>query len=112
MKDNTYVVQDGNRYRVVIFLNDDLSSVEWGTVVQDWKTLKNFTKNYVEFYVTNPWIINVTAKDSYGNELKDTLDIRQYIPGYNIDKEEEWSGSVEESTEIEITDNWTWEIVE
>ena len=94
LKDNTYVIQDGNRYRVVVLFNDDLSSVEWWTIVQDWKTLKTFTKNYAEFYMTTPWIVNITAKDSYWNELKDMLDIRQYISGYDVNNEE-WTTSNE-----------------
>lgn len=106
LKDNTYVAQDGNRYRVVIFLNDDLSSVEWWTVSQDWKVLKNFTKNYAELYMTNPGVVSITAKDSFWNELKDTLDIRQYIPWYEINNVEEWSN--EEWT----SNNEEWEVVE
>ena len=82
LKDNTYVIKEGEKYRVVVFLNDNLSSVEWWTIVQDGKVLKTFTKNYAEFYVTNPWIVSITAKDSYWNELKDTLDITAYIPDY------------------------------
>ena len=87
LRENTYVVQDGNRYRVVLFLNDNLSSVEWGSVSQDWKVLKSFTKNYVEFYINTPWVVNISAKDSYGNELNDELDIRQYISWYEINDE-------------------------
>lgn len=89
MKDNTYVVQEWNRYRVVLFFNDTLSSVEWGNISQDGKTLKTFNKNYVEFYVTTPGIVNIVAKDSYGNELKDSLDIRTFIPWYEIPNVEE-----------------------
>jgi hypothetical protein len=96
IKDSTYVAKEGNKYWVVIFLNDDLSSVEWWNVTQDGRTLKTFTKNYAEFYVTNPWVLNITAKDSYGNTLNDTLDIRQYIPWYEINDEVE---STEETWE-------------
>lgn len=82
MKDKTYVVKEWDRYRVVIVINDDLSGVEWWTISQDWKTLKSFSKNYAEFYVTNPGIVSISAKDSYWNALNDTLDIRDYIEWY------------------------------
>ena len=98
IKDSTYVAKEGNKYWVVIFLNDKLSSVEWWSVTQDGRVLKTFTKNYAEFYVTNPGVLNITAKDSYGNTLNDTLDIREYIPGYQA--------PVEESNE---TTEETWE---
>ena len=52
--------------------------------------------------MTTPWIINVTAKDSYWNELKDTLDIRQFIPWYEI-PEEEWTSN---NGEWEAENNW------
>ena len=82
MKDKTYVVKDWNKYRVVIVINDDLSGVEWGTVSQDGKTINTFKKNYAEFYMTTPWVVSISAKDSYGNQLNDTLDIRNYIEWY------------------------------
>jgi hypothetical protein len=89
LRENTYVIQDWNRYRVVLFFNDDLSSVEWWSITQDWKLIKSFTKNYVEFYVSNPWVISIECKDSFWNVLKDSLDIRDYIEWYV--KEEEVS---------------------
>jgi hypothetical protein len=88
LKDKIYVTQEWEKYRVVLVLNDDLSGVEGWTISQDWKTLKTFSKNYAEFLVTNPWIVNVTAKDSYWNELNDTIDITSYIPWYNKPSEE------------------------
>ena len=92
LRDNTYVIKEGERYRVVLFLNDDLSSVEWGSVSQDGKVLKNFTKNYAEFYVNKPWVVSITAKDSFGNTLNDTIDITKYIPGYEAPVvEETWT---------------------
>ena len=92
LRDNTYVIKEGEKYRVVLFLNDELSSVEWGSVSQDGKVLKNFTKNYAEFYVNNPWVISVTAKDSFGNTLNDTIDITKYIPWYEAPVvEESWT---------------------
>lgn len=95
LKDSTYVAKEWNKYWVVIFLNDELSSVEWWTIAQNWMTIKTFTKNYAEFYVTNPWVLNIKAKDSFWNELNDTIDIREYIPWYVI-PEEEWSWEVSE----------------
>ncbi len=83
LKNNTYVVQEENRYRVVVFLNDNLSSVEWGSISQDGKVLKSFSKNYAEFYMTVPWVVNIMAKDSFGNVLNDTLDIAQYVSWNN-----------------------------
>ena len=83
-------------------MNDDLSSVAWWTIVQDWKTLKTFTENYSEFYVTTPWVVNITAKDSFWNELKDTLDIRQFIPWYEI-LEKEWTSN---GGEWDAENNW------
>jgi len=82
MKDKTYVIKEWNKYRVVIVINDDLSGVEWGTISQNWKTLNTFKKNYAEFYMTTPWVVNISTKDSYGNILNDTLDVTQYIPDY------------------------------
>lgn len=82
MKDKTYVVKEWNKYRVVIVINDDLSGVEWGTISQNGKTINTFKKNYAEFYMTTPWVVNISAKDSYGNQLNDTLDIRNYIEWY------------------------------
>ena len=95
LKDSTYVAKEWNKYWVVIFLNDELSSVEWWTITQNWMTIKTFTKNYAEFYVTNPWVLNIKAKDSFGNELNDSIDIREYIPWYEI-PEEEWSWEISE----------------
>ncbi|MCK9467474.1 MAG: penicillin-binding protein [Candidatus Absconditabacterales bacterium] len=82
MKDHTYVVKDGDRYRVVIILNDELSSVVGGTIKQGETVLKSFDQNIGEFIIRSPGIVSVIAKDSFGNELNDTLDIREYIPGY------------------------------
>ena len=84
MKDNTYVIKDGDRYRVVIILNDELSSVNGWTIKQWDKVIKTFDKNIAEFTTTTPWVVSVFAKDSFGNQLNDTLDIRTYIQWYEV----------------------------
>jgi hypothetical protein len=81
------VVENGDRYKVILFFNDDLSSVKWGTIKQDGRTLKTFSENIASFNITTPWIVNVVAKDSFGNELIDTVDIRDYIDWYDIPEE-------------------------
>ena len=111
LKENTYVIQDWNRYRVVAFLNDNLSSVEWGSVSQDWKVLKNFSKNYVEFYVTKPGVVNITAKDSFWNTLNDTLDITQFIPGYQTVSTDEWTVN-NDDWNGEVLDEESWKVVD
>ena len=99
IKDKTYVVKEWEKYRIVIVLNDDLSSVEWWTISQDGKTIKTFSKNYAEFYLTNPWVLNITAKDSYWNQLNDTLDIREYIPWYQTPVAESTNTNSESNNE-------------
>ncbi len=96
LKDKTYVVKDGDKYRVVIIIDDDLSGVEWWTISQWGKTLVTFKKNYAEFYMTTPGVVNITTKDSYWNQLNDTLDITTFIPDYQAPAAEtstvaEWS---------------------
>jgi hypothetical protein len=43
--------------------------------------------------------VNIVAKDGFGNELIDTVDIREYIDGYNIEPE---LGDIKEEAEAEV----------
>ena len=65
--------------------------------------MKTFTENYSEFYVTTPWVVNITAKDSFWNELKDTLDIRDYIPWYEKSSDE-WKVDTENWSNEEVSE--------
>lgn len=102
MKEATYVVKDWDRYRVIIILNDELSSVVGGTVKQWDRLLKKFDQNIAEFMISEPWVVSLVAKDSFGNQLTDTLDIRDYIPWYK--KEETNVSSWAESSSGSV---WT-----
>jgi len=85
LKENTYTVKEWDKYRIFIFLNDEFSSVDGGTIKQ-WDTiLKTFQKNIAEFVVSTPWVVQIKSKDSFGNELNDTLDLTQYIQWYKAD---------------------------
>ncbi|HKL43762.1 MAG TPA: transglycosylase domain-containing protein [Candidatus Absconditabacterales bacterium] len=102
LKDITSVRENDGRYRVIIFFNDKLSSVNGGTIKQGDKTLKTFAQNIAEFNMNEPGIVDIYAKDGFGNELYDTLDIRDYIEGYEYP----------EVVESEITEPEVEEIVE
>ncbi len=86
IKEHTSVVENGDKYKVILFFNDDLSSVKWWTIKQDGRTLKTFAENIASFNITTPWIVNIAAKDGFWNELIDTVDVREYIDGYEVDE--------------------------
>ncbi|HPC34152.1 MAG TPA: transglycosylase domain-containing protein [Candidatus Absconditabacterales bacterium] len=100
MKEATYVVKDGDRYRVIIILNDELSSVVGGTVKQGDRLLKKFDQNIAEFMISEPGVVSLVAKDSFGNQLTDTLDIRDYIPGYKKEETNVSSGAESSSGSV------------
>lgn len=107
LKDNTFVEQVEDKYRVIVFLNDDLSSVDWWTIKQNWTAIKNFTKNIAEFKIETPWILEVYAKDWFGNELTESIDITKYIYWY-VKEEKELDDLVDE-VDSTTSDVWSWE---
>ncbi len=101
IKDYTDVQENGDKYKVIVFLNDDLSSVNWGTIKQWDKTIKTFSENIAEFNITDPGVITIIAKDWFGNEMTDTIDVRDYIDWYEQEVEVVEEEEIIEETEPE-----------
>lgn len=65
-------------YNVTLLLEDNLSGVEWGSVHYQGKLIHTFKNVIANFFIPDLWIIEVTAKDTYGNTMKETLDLTKY----------------------------------
>ena len=111
LKEYTSVENLWSRYKVILFFNDDLSSVKWWTIKQWSKIIKNFSQNIAEFFVTEPWIIDIVAKDWFDNELKDTIDIRDYIQWYDKSVEQTDIDKTETDSLI-LNESWSADTIE
>jgi hypothetical protein len=62
---------------VTIVLEDDLSFIAKGTVLQNGKSLATFNWNIVSFTTTELTPINVSATDAYNNKSDITVPLSQ-----------------------------------
>ncbi len=102
LKENVIVQPDWDKYNVIMFFNDDLSSVNGWTIKQWDKILKNFKENIAEFKISQAGNVTITAKDGFGNELIEEIDMWAYISWF-------WSPVVEESV---LENPATWDVAQ
>ncbi|MDR0859765.1 MAG: hypothetical protein LBO09_01980 [Candidatus Peribacteria bacterium] len=73
-KDQSKITRTEEEKKVTLIFNDSLSSVVGGTVSVNGEKILDFPSRVATFTTTAD-TVEVTAKDAYGNVLKETIDL-------------------------------------